>query len=219
MFLPQQAFAGASAKSLYRKADKAYLEADYNTTLGYCQKLLKSHKRSALRGEANLLAGLSLLKLARFSEARSYFNTIINQKAKSPLKEDAYLGLADSYYLEKNISKAKELYRETQMLFPDTGAASMVDSRLKEIGKGKTKSLSSKSGYTVQLGSFKARSNASRLYRKFKKKGYSAYILEEKKGGKTYYRVRVGKFKTESKAKAFAKKLTRQGYETKVTAQ
>lgn len=183
------AFAATSAKKLYNEANKFYLKENYNSAFSRCTSILTKHRRSSLKDDANYLAGLCLLKLGRYSEAREYFNNVINQRSKSPLREDAYLSLADTYLLEKNLTKAQKHKK-----------------KLKESGY-----------YTVQLGSFKKRSNASKLYRKFKKRGYSAYIIESKENGKKLYKVRIGKFKSSSKAKAFVAKLKREGYRPQIT--
>jgi len=183
------AFAGTSAEKLYNQANKFYLKENYSSAFSRCQSILTKHRRSSLKDDANYLAGLCLLKLGRYSDARKYFNNVINQKPKSPLKEDARLSLTDIYLLEKNLTKAQK----------------------------PKKSLKKPDYYTVQLGSFTKRSNASRLYRKFKKRGYSAYIIDSKENGKRLYKVRIGKFKSSSKARAFASKLKREGYRPQIT--
>ena len=217
-FISTQALAWGGARTLYDKADKYYLKGDYENAAGYCEKLLRRFKSSNYRDDANFLAGLSLLKLSRYSQARKYFNNVINQRHKSSLFEDAYLGLADTYYLEKNYSKASEIYHEILMEFPDGEFRSIIKARLKKIGEPKKKTSKKSAYYTVQIGSFKKKYNARRLYRRFKKRKYSAYIVKSEERGKIFYKVRIGKFKSEKQAEVFAKKLKKEGYETKVTS-
>ena len=143
---------------------------------------------------------------------------IIKKGTKSDLAEGAYLGLADSYFLEKKYSEAEKAYRKIPVLFKSTNMTEIINSRLKDIGKKDVKPSKKYSAYyTVQIGSFSKKSNATALYRKFKRRKYSANMSRYKKNGKTFYKVRIGKFKSEKKANEFAKKLKRQGHETKVT--
>jgi len=216
IFTSTQGFARESASKLYNKAEKHYLGGNYKEAFERSRQLLKEHRSTRFKDDANLLAGLSLLKLNEFDKARIYFNKILNKKSTSQLEEDAYLGLADSYFLEKNYSKALKLYQEFLVVFPDTNLSGIIDSRLDQMGKKKYKKQNKNLFYSIQLGVFKKKENAKKLYRRFKKKKYSAFIDKSKVNGRSIYKVKIGKFKTEKSAEKFAKKLKRQGYETKI---
>lgn len=60
---------------------------------------------------------------------------------------------------------------------------------------------------TIQVGSFKLRSEAYALVRKLSKKGYRAYVVPFKFKGETWSRVRVGVFDSAASAKKMARKL------------
>jgi len=230
MFITTPAFTWPNAEQLYSKADKAYMQGDYSDALDKCKRVLNDYKISRFRDDAHYLAGLSLLKLGRYESARSYFYKVVSRKPASPLEEDAYLGAADSYLLEKKYDKARELYQEILIHYANTDYRDTISQRLQKIktdtkkkpkkakSRGGSRTAPTSSKYTVQIGCFRNKSNANALYRKFKKLGYSAYIISGKMDGVGVYKVRIGKFSSEKKAESFAKKLRRNGYETKVTS-
>jgi len=68
--------------------------------------------------------------------------------------------------------------------------------------------------FSVQVGSFKSKKNAVRLYRRFKRRKYTVRVTEEKDGRVTIYKVKIGRFKTRSSCVSFARKLRKMGYQT-----
>jgi cell division septation protein DedD len=70
--------------------------------------------------------------------------------------------------------------------------------------------------YSLQIGAFKNRSDAEALQQKFKRRGYSVYLLRTKaKEGDIVYKVRIGKLSKKEDAETMALKLKK---ETGVTA-
>ena len=66
--------------------------------------------------------------------------------------------------------------------------------------------------WTIQVGSFTRKENASRLLASLQSKGYQAYVVEAIAGGKTHYRVRVGRLATEKEARALEQTIeTKEG--------
>ncbi len=59
--------------------------------------------------------------------------------------------------------------------------------------------------WTVQVGSFIQKDNASRMLRTLQSKGYQAYVIEAIVDGKTHHRLRVGRFASEQEARALEK--------------
>ncbi|VAX15697.1 hypothetical protein MNBD_NITROSPINAE01-101 [hydrothermal vent metagenome] len=70
---------------------------------------------------------------------------------------------------------------------------------------------------TIQVGSFKKRSDAARLIKKLRGKGYNAYILTIQSKGQTWHRVRVGSFRTAGAANRTAAKLKQENIPTIIT--
>ena len=61
--------------------------------------------------------------------------------------------------------------------------------------------------YTVQIGSFKDKANVERGLKKYKAKGYPAFIKKSSKDKATLYRLRIGTFNSYKKAREYEKLL------------
>jgi tetratricopeptide (TPR) repeat protein len=70
--------------------------------------------------------------------------------------------------------------------------------------------------FSVQVGSFKSRSNAERLKSKLSAKRYDARIESPTAASEGLYRVKVGRLSSGSEAERLAAKLKREGYPTRV---
>jgi len=68
--------------------------------------------------------------------------------------------------------------------------------------------------FTIQIGSYKDLSNATRMKASLEFKYSKVYIMETEINGSNYYRVRVGKFNTKDDAYTLAKTLADEGYNT-----
>ncbi len=90
--------------------------------------------------------------------------------------------------------------------------------RVEVMDKVFTPAPSSEGPFTVQVGSFTDRSNASRLTEELQKKQYDAYIQVLKTPDNTYYRVRLGKFRTREEAYQLAVRLAQEGYTAFMTS-
>ncbi len=77
--------------------------------------------------------------------------------------------------------------------------------------------ISSTDLVTIQVGSFKDLSNATRLKMALELKYDKIYITEADIKGDKYYRVRVGTFRIRDEALRFAKALADEGYDTLIT--
>ena len=71
--------------------------------------------------------------------------------------------------------------------------------------------------YTVQVGSFKEKSNAERLKKGLKIKYRDVYIAKVYINDQKFYRVRIGTFNTRDGAHSFAKTLAEEGYSVLIT--
>jgi rare lipoprotein A len=71
---------------------------------------------------------------------------------------------------------------------------------------------------TVQIGSFKEETNASRLKQGMDFNYNDVHITPVLVNGEKFYRVRIGKFKNYDNAYAVAEKLADEGYNTLITS-
>ncbi len=74
--------------------------------------------------------------------------------------------------------------------------------------------LGSSGPFTIQVGSYRDLSNATRMKASLEFKYSKVYITEAEISGSKYYRVRVGKFNSKDDAYTLAKTLADEGYNT-----
>ena len=82
--------------------------------------------------------------------------------------------------------------------------------------KEKTKPEPAPGDFSVQVGVFSSKENATNLATELLKKGFGAYAEDTEIEGKASYRVRVGKSSTQQEAVELEKQLQQQGYPTKI---
>lgn len=115
-----------------------------------------------------------------------------------------------------NINKAKEYFVSVLNSTTNRLLASEAHRGLDYISKKASKSKGP-SLFSVQVGSFKHKRNAQRLYNRFKRRRYTVRIIEEKSGSVTVYKIKIGRFKSKKGALHFSKRLSKKGYPTAIT--
>lgn len=68
----------------------------------------------------------------------------------------------------------------------------------------------SSGGWAAQVGSFSKEATAQTIAADLKRRGFKAFVMEHREGGKTLYRVRVGPVMTREAADALGSKITQQ---------
>jgi len=226
--------------STLRKAEQAFLKGDYEEVVIVCSTYGASQRK--LDEELQCIAGRALLKLRRFGEARNRFSRVINDSDNNKFLDVAYIGLADSYYIEADFEKARSHYENVIKYFPDSGDMHIVYYRLGEcharLGEKKTSKkyydklikaypdslearllVGEKSDfvtYSVQLGSFTKWGNAKKLHDELNRKGFDANIYTATVGDSYFYRVRVGQYSRLSDVEDMARNLRNRGYAVKI---
>ena len=222
------------------KAEQAFLKEDYEEAVIICNAYVTHGDK--IDDELQYIAGRALLKLGRFAEARNRFSRILNDNDSDIFLDKAYIGLADSYFLEKNYEEAKSYYEKVIGYFPDSGDIHTAYYKLGEchaklgdretskkyygkLVKSYPESLEAKLlvgeksdfvTYCVQLGSFTKWKNAKNLHDELKKKGFDVNIVTARVGDSRFYRVRVGQYNRFSDAEDKARELRNKGYAVKI---
>ncbi|MBN1872368.1 MAG: tetratricopeptide repeat protein [Candidatus Omnitrophica bacterium] len=231
---------GYDKSSALKKAEQAFVQGDYEEVLrtaGHYQSYA-----SKTDSELQHLMGRALLKMGRFDEARNRFSTVVNHSDNEELLDNAYIGLADSYFLEGNYKTAVDYYEKILRYFPDSQYLHIVYYRLGEcysalgddtkaqenfnrLTKAYPYSLEANllSGgsfdfltYSVQVASFGKWKNAQRLSEELKKQGFDATIHTTLLGEERFYRVRVGQYNNFNDAEDMALRLKNAGYDVKI---
>ncbi len=211
LFLIFGVFSGVYALNV-DKVKVYFLSGDYRAAISEGERLITKDEYSS---ELHYLLGVSYLKEADYQSSADHFKIVINNFKDSRFKEEARIGLADTYLLRGDLNNAKSLYRELIDENPKTKFKEQVNSRLNEIGSKKANGLEGEQAglyYSVQVGSFSNLNNAKNFVRKLINSGYPAYM----EGSQPAYRVKVGKLKTRSQAEELSKRLSGQGYPTKI---
>ncbi len=101
----------------------------------------------------------------------------------------------------------------------ETGTATV---RIDKLGRDtsyirEVKYLSDSGPFTIQVGSFRDASNASRLKTGLELKYGKVYITEAEINGERFYRVRIGKFQVKSEVQKLGRTLADEGYNVFIT--
>ncbi|MFA5438024.1 MAG: MiaB/RimO family radical SAM methylthiotransferase [Candidatus Omnitrophota bacterium] len=184
-----------------------YLTQDYKGAIQEGNRLIAEDRYSS---ELYYFLGLSYLKDGQYTKAAESFKVVINNLKESRLKEEARIGLADTYLLRGDYNNAKNIYNELLAGNPRTKFKDQIQQRLSGLEPSK------EGVYSVQVGSFANIDNARNLVKKLNSSGYPAYFEERTQGSRRSYRVRVGKLNTRREAEELVKRLSREGHPTKI---
>jgi len=213
---------------------KEYLFGNYEEAIRIAKGLRESD-------QALYYLGLSYIKIGNYPKARTFLRRLVRRFSDSLFHEPGMIKLADTYFLEKDYSKAKELYLEIEQRSSSDSFMPAVLLRLAQIAsrQGKwdekakyIKRIKSKypkasemkfvkvlealgDFFTIQIGAFSVRKNALLLVEELRD-GYSPYIVKEKKGSYLLYKVRVGRFRGRYDAQKVSSKLLDEGYPARI---
>lgn len=221
------------------KAASLYLQGSYSESINECGINIA---RNNSPDSSLYLAGLNFLRINDTEKAREKFIQMMDNFKSSRYLEPAKLAYADTFFMEQDYSKAKQLYED--MLKANTKLSSAILLRLSQCAlksgdwlkaKEYTDSLKQKyplsleanitthivnetsnQFFTVQAGSFANPQNAKKLLEKLKKNNFDAYIEETNSGAKTLYRVRSGKLNTRQQAESLKAALEEKGYPVRI---
>lgn len=213
---------------------KEYLFGNYEEAVRIAKDLRESD-------ESLYYLGLSYIKIGDYPKARAFLRRLVRRFSDSLFYEPGMIKLADTYFLEKKYSKARELYLEIEQRSSSDDFMPAVLLRLTQIAsrQGKWDEKAKyikriKSNYpkasemkfvkvlealgdffTIQVGAFSVRKNALVLAEELKDE-YFSYIVSEKKGDYLFYKVRVGRFKNRYDAQKISSKLLNEGYPARI---
>jgi len=233
-------FMFGNASAGLEQAEVYFLKGEYDIAMSNCDGIINS---SAVKDipQAYYLKGQILLKQGKIEEAQNIFEKVLADFPDSKFCDAAQLGLADTYFSQKDYQRAIGEYRKIQEKYNQSqykaialyklgksclAGGDMQQARFyfQKLQEDYPLSFESKLvdelddkqfSYSVQVGCFSKYENAEGLVAKLKKQGFDAYV-NEKEGFPVFYRVRVGNFKTDYEAKISAVSLQKKGYKTKL---
>ncbi len=181
-----------------------FLEGDYKAAIQEGEKILANSSPSSYGiDELYYLLGLSYLKDSNYLRAADIFEIILKEFKDSGFKEEAKLGLGDTYFLREQFAEAEGHYKELITGNPYSKLKSQVYYRLSQTGF--------KKGDTQQGQEY-----AEKLRQEFPS---SIEFLKSKDtldirepSSNFYYTVQVGSFSNDKNARNLTEKLIQRGY-------
>lgn len=222
--------------------ETAILQKDYEKAQTLSQSLLSARPGDAEKSKAQYYLGIAQLNLNQYEKARENFASL-TRSAKGEIRDRAYLGLADSNYLDGRYPQALDSAEKLISAAPKSdfvtlgylkaARASLKLAQWSKANKYLSKIISDfpssmeyelakqliqeKHYFTVQVGSFTVRERAQNLVDELKGKSHYAYIVEfQDKDNKKIYRVRVGQLAQLNEAENLKTKLSQLGYPARI---
>jgi len=226
-----------------KDVETAIIRQDYIKASQIATQLLTSELSDGQQDEANYYLGLCDLRLGDYARARVIFSKLVKKSNDNELRDKAYLGLFDGYYLDGHYRQAHQSISRLHQLNPKSEFLSLIylkfarahlklahwdEARkyLKKITNDFPDSLevhvarqllNEKQYFAVQVGAFIDRKRAQTLTDELKIKGEYAYIVETiDQQNRIFYRVRVGQLVLLDKAQKLKSKLSKDGYPTQI---
>ena len=212
-----------------------YLKGDYRKTIEICRKVTG---QKALGDQGRYIMGLAFLNLGRQEEARENFEFVLSNYPGSKLRQELFLGIADSYFLKGEFEKAEQSYNAMLASYPASDYASIAYLRMGQAQRrqgrwkeaegsfnriireyplsieiGEAKIFYKKDPFfTVQAGAFSKEENALRFVGNLKRKGYNTALGREEDDNRILYKVKIGRFDTLKTAEEELNRLERDGF-------
>ena len=223
--------------------ETAVIKQDYEQAKEIAAQLLSSELNAAERDEILYYLGLCDLQLGQYSEARETFTELTKKKIDGMLRDKAYLGLFDGYYIDGYYKKAHRIAERLLKISPKSEFLSLIYLKLARTNlklaqwrkaRGYLKKitvqfpdsleahvanqlLNEKQYFAVQVGAFIDRKRAENLTAELQQKGEYAYIVETiDQQNRRFYRVRVGQLALLDEAQKLKSKLSKAGYPTQI---
>ncbi len=119
-----------SEQQLYQMAYDSVINSDFELSIAEFDQYLSIYPQGRFVTNAHYWKGQAYLFLRRYGEARDSYEMILNQYDDSAKLPDAMYGLAQAYEGLGNVPQARQLLNDIKRQFPNTGAASLADTRL-----------------------------------------------------------------------------------------
>lgn len=170
------------------------------------------HGRPTASGELYDMYGLTCAHREYAFGTQLKVTNILNDRSVNCLVNDR-----GPFVEGRDIDLSYAAAREIGLTGPGTGRV-----RIEYMGRDITYQrevgdFAQKGPFTVQVGSFRDISNATRLKMALELKYSQVYITKADIDGSSYYRVRIGKFNVKNDAFRFAKTLADEGYNIFIT--
>ena len=214
---------------------KGILSEDGETALGYYEKLVEKHPESRLAPDAALRICQYYFAKGLYTTCRSHCSDLLRRWPTSKAAETAEYLLASSFFAAGQFDSAYVRLRNFVVHHPHSPLLSLVKEDLKSFrdrarvvtpggGNRPLPSSATKPGpesrqpsapaktekgssFAVQVGAFRAKSNALRQKKILEELGYLVRVVPKERNGKKLWAVWVGRFQQYSQAQQFGEEL------------
>lgn len=191
-------------------AKTAYLRGDYKGAIDEGERLMATvGMHTPGLDELYYLMGLSYMKSGNCLRASDIFEIILKEFPDSSRKEEALLGIADSYFLRDQYEQAERAYKMFIDQYPHSRLLPVFCSRLNLVALKRGDGGLARS----YLSRLKAFPGATDL---LSSRQECALVSANTGSLSTMYSVQVGAFSKSENAGILKKKLARQGYDAYV---
>ena len=174
-----------------------------DSALSYYVKVINDYPQSRYADISYLEIAKSNIAREKYKNAVITLNELLRKFPDTNLKDEVLFWLGVSYISNGQEKQGISILKNLK----DTYPKSVWSERTTSIIPTKEVPEVTKEYFTIQVGSYRNRSNAENYVEEMKKNGFDTQIVEALVKGNTYYRVWVGKFSTIEQAKAFSLKL------------
>ena len=178
------------------------LSGDYKAAITEGEKLIAKEPHSE---ELYYILGLSYLRDGNYLRASDIFEIILNEFKDSRFKEEAKMGLGDTYLLRGDLKSAEATYKELINKNANTKLKAQIYYRLSEVAF--------KGGDSVKGQEYLTKLKHDSPFSPEAKQGIdSCSIAKSNNSAEFYYSVQVGSFSMPANADNLVKKLNHAGY-------
>jgi tetratricopeptide (TPR) repeat protein len=223
--------------------EMAIIGKEYEQAKQVATQLLLQEPTDEQKLELHYYVALCDLRLGEYSQAKKAFSELIKNKDNVNLRDKAYLGLFDVYYIDGQHKKALKVISRLLRLSPQSEFLSLIYLKLARANLKLAKwysareylqrivtdypdslevhvakqLLNEEQYFAVQVGAFLEQGRAEQLALELQQKGEYAYIVETiDQENRKFYRVRVGQQVLLGKARKLETKLSKEGYPTQI---
>lgn len=120
-------------QQLYQMAYDSAINSQFERAIAEFDQYLSIHPQGRFTTNSHYWKGQSYLYLARYDEAISEYNVILQQYPGDAKVPDSMYGQAIAYEGMGNVQRARQLLQQIMRDYPNTGVASLADTRLRSL--------------------------------------------------------------------------------------
>jgi len=120
-------------QQLYQMAYDSAINSQFERAIAEFDQYLSIHPQGRFTTNSHYWKGQSYLYLTRYDEAISEYNVILQQYPSDAKVPDPMYGQAIAYEGMGNVQRARQLLQQIMRDYPNTGVASLADTRLRSL--------------------------------------------------------------------------------------